>query len=288
MHSRIALLPGSNHHEHFTNRQDMCSYNFIQDDDGTFEAVFVGCDGCSQSTQSEVGAGLVANYAVERLTDRVHDMADPGSAYQVIHDLYDDIVIYLRGLIALQPYGATYLERLDEEQQGGRRFLLEPYDRLYSVYRWIGNHLLFTIVGAHISRMGVVGFQRGDGGYQVDDVLHVEDHRNVPPYIAYQFFPLQKLDEGQAYLQHKSELPPPGFTIHDYPQAKKVAVFSDGMPLERIHQVWELADPLMQWESRRNRLQKAARQWHRDGELNDDLFLGVFVLPEDDVDVDNT
>ncbi len=237
----------------------------------------VGCDGCSQSAMSEVGAGLVAYYAAETLADLVAD-------YGMVDDtalelLYTAIGEYLRGLIALQPNGAFYLDKLDEEAAGGAPLLLESDARLKQVYNWIANNLLFTIVGAYIGVEGVLVFQRGDGGYCVGDKIHIENYNDLPPYIAYMFFPKIIMEEGRQQWQTRNAanaLPPPGFKSRYFPQATRAAIFSDGMPVGRLGEVWGLADPVEQWDFLENRLVDEVRQWHQEGDVCDDLFLAVF------------
>lgn len=281
LRARIALMPGSNHHANFVNRQDMCRASFVRVN-GELEAVFVGCDGCSASASSEIGAGLTAHFAAETLLGLVQScpVVDDVSAYHVLEILYRRIAAYLWDLIALQPQGRYYLERLDAETHGSDNLDIEADDRLFHVFHWIMDNLLFTIVGAYVGSDGIMVFQRGDGGCCVDDTLHVEDFRNVPPYLAYQFFPKRQLNIGADQMRQRNlpaELPPAGFTGAYFSGARRVAVFSDGMPRQHLDSIWDLVDPVDKWDYVRNRLQKEARRWHRNGELDDDLFLGVFV-----------
>lgn len=242
----------------------------------------MGCDGCSGSVASEIGAGLAAYFAAEALCDLVQTcpVTDETSANLAAVMLYERVMAYLRDLIAIQPHGRHYLECLDAEQHNGHDVVLDNDVRLQRVYNWILDNLLFTMVGAYVGQHGILAFQRGDGGCCVDDTPHTEDYRNVPPYLAYAFVPRCELERGEAHLRkrnHSAKLPPPGFTTTYTPDARRVALFSDGMPMQHVDSVWSLVDPVDQWEFRRNRVQKAARQWQRNGELHDDLFLGVFV-----------
>ena len=272
--ARYGLMPGSGHHEKFTNRQDMCHIRFIRNPE--MEAVFVGCDGCSSSSSSELGAGLTAYFATERLIQLIlqEQPSTELEAKRVLDCLHRDILGFLRGLIALQPGGREYLDRLDDEQHDGRDLVIDDSAEMHRIYNWIAHNLLFTVVGGYFGSDGAIAFQRGDGGYCLDNDVHTEDHNNIPPYIAYAFFPKRILDQG------RTELPAPGFTSTYKPNAKCLAIFSDGMPLDRMDEVWGLVDPIDRWDFNRNRLQKTMRQWFREGELYDDLFLAVLTREE--------
>ncbi|GAB4517357.1 MAG: hypothetical protein OHK0046_23860 [Anaerolineae bacterium] len=277
LYTRFTLLPGAHHHQSFHNRQDMYHAAFVRTEHGDVEVAVVGCDGCSQSSNAEIGAGLAAYYAAETLVDLVsaYGMED-GTAVDLLHSAMRE---YLRGIIALQPHGAFYLERLDAERHGGPPMDVDSDYRLQQVLNWIGNHLLFTVVGAYFGTGGLLTFQRGDGGYAADDNVYVEDHRDMPPYMAYMFFPRQKIAEGEARLRERNlpGLPPPGFNSCYTPEVKRAAIFTDGMPTGYIPAVWELLDPVDQLEYRPDRLSREARKWLREGLLRDDLFLAAFL-----------
>lgn len=283
--ARLTLFPGTQHHNNFRNRQDMSHLALRTLDNGRIVAAVVGCDGCSQGTTSEVGAGLVAYFAAEKLLQIIENipLIDSDAARNIQDLLYQEILTYLRSLIALQPGGPQYLAYLDTEEEA-EALEIEQDAALYSVYCWLQENLLFTVVGAYIGEQGVMIFQRGDGGYAVDELVHTEDHHNLPPYLAYHFFPKYKLHEAELRLQARNlapVLPAPGFTGDYFPGAKRVAIFSDGMPVNNIPEIWALADPLDQWDFRRNCLAKAARRWFREGELADDLFLAVFTREDE-------
>lgn len=290
--ARVAMMPGVRHHGHYANRQDMCHIVLVKNPNGGTEAAFVGCDGCSQSATSEVGAGLVSHFLAEKLVKYVADNDMRQDHTYIRKSLYDDMMDYMRGLIALLPYGEEYLHKLDTEEMGGPELDVDNEPRLKRVYRWVIENMLFTVVGAYVSTNGVMTFQRGDGGYYVDGDVHTEDHKNMPPYPAYGLVPSKKISpEGSTAATMfirglNPTLPPPGFTGKYFEAGQRVAVFSDGMPTERIDEVWELTDPVTDWDSQRNLLQKQVREWFRSEELRDDLFLGVFTRePVEDWDV---
>lgn len=270
--------------EHLNNRQDMIGQRFVYRS-GNLEVAQIICDGCTGSSTSEVGAGVFSQLGAIYLSELVgqYGLTSP----VVGHRLYQWFQVTMRHFIELHPFGSYYLGMLDRSRSGGPAMPIDEESELREVYEWIQRNLLFTVVASYIGNEGTLTLRRGDGGFWVDGVLNVANYENAPPYIGYHFFSQEKYEAGVAALASEGKhviTPPPEFEATFYERANRVAMFSDGMPLDRMSEIWEMLIPVTDWATtERNKLQKRMNAWwleSKEGKyvIADDLIISAFDL----------
>jgi hypothetical protein len=271
--------------ENLKNRQDMIGQHFVVSNSGHLEVSQIICDGCSGSSTSEVGAGIFAQLGSVYLAELVRQF---GLTSPVVgHRLYQWFQTTMRHLIELHPNGSYYLGMLDRSRAGGPPMPVDEETELRQVYDWIQSNLLFTVVASYVGEAGTLTLRRGDGGFWVDGVTNIINYDNAPPYMGYHFFSKEKFEAGVAALVSDGKqisTPPPEFEATFYPGASRIAMFSDGMPIDHIEEIWDTLIPVTDWANiLRNKLQKRMNAWwleSEDGEylLADDLIISAFDL----------
>lgn len=240
--------------------QDAIATQFVTNGN-TLDVSFVLHDGSSDGRYSESAAHLLAEPAAIELARAISQHGIESA--DVESHMYTWYIANMHKLIAVHPYGEFYLAALQMAQSGRETDVDKDY-RLSTVHNWIKNHLQFTVVMGYFSPKGLRTLIRGDGGFMIDDRLVVNNFDNVAPYLAYIFYSQGKIQKGIAALVddgHKVVSPPPGFDSNFYPNAKQVAAFTDGMPTGKLNEVWDLLDPIQDWDKKRNRLQTRFRSY---------------------------
>ncbi len=248
------------------NCQDMSGINFTTHSSGVHQVSFAIHDGSSDAKSSEVGAGLFAQWAAIQLSLTMQKYTRPEL---VAENMYLWYLATMRDLIGLHPLGKVYLSKLELCQAHGTRIDRDPqWPQLRQVYDWIKNNLLFCIILGHFNPEGFLGLRRGDGGFCIDSEIDIIEYDDVPPYLAYHFFPQERLTDGVTALLARGkevQTPPPGFDCVYRPDTQHVAGFSDGMPIKRLDQIWNLLTPVELWDQRRNKLNETlVRKWWRE------------------------
>jgi hypothetical protein len=163
----------------------------------------IGCDGCGEGNNSEVGAQLLCHYALGEI-NHFHSLGYV--ADQIVNQLFGSIIRFIQVQILQIPRLLSLT-------------LPEYHD---AVACYIKHYWLATIVGFVIQEdIGII-FSCGDGIYVIDsEIVHI-DQNNTPQYIAYCALPHQKIITLDAI--------PDKFTIHKFePKAvSRIMVASDG------------------------------------------------------------
>lgn len=282
----VAQVPGPHHIQNSTNRQDMYGWVFRALENGGVRATVVLTDGGTPGKNSEVGAGEIAQNSAIKLDSLVN--VHGYKPKRIAMELNAHIMKVMRDMVENLEGGAEYLHRLDEETrrlaQLGRPaqlsdFYFDVNDDLSMkmISDWVQDNLLFTYVAVVSAPEGAMVFQRGDGGTKIDGELYVEDYNNVNPYFGYALTSPKLLFQGDQRLQSQ------GFDLTRYrsaafefltrsiPGAKKVALFSDGMPLDHIDVFFDYVQPIDR--QGRNKAQVHLRKLLRQSMLQEEVFV---------------
>ena len=161
-----ASVPGAEHRRSDRPNQDALTWRRSDD-----AVVAVVTDGCGSGTHSELGARLGAHLWATCTLDRLGRGQHPDDP-QLWNDVSGDV------LTGLGPLVATLGQDRGEA---------------------IGAHLLFTVVGAVITKHRVAVVAIGDGLVVVNDTVHglgpFPDNR--PPYLGYGLLPGRSCPEPQ-------------------------------------------------------------------------------------------
>lgn len=291
-----AQVYGPPHLRKSTNRQDMLGWVFRQREDGEIVTSVVICDGGSPGNSSEVGAGIVSQKAAIKLDALVEQYGNRPA--RIATELHAYVMLLMRNEVADIHGGPEYLLRLDEEirnlAQLGRPaeeadfvFDIDDDPAMRQVGDWVQNNLLFTFVAVFNSPEGTMVFQRGDGGVYIDGEVVTQSFDNVNPYFGYALCAPKELYLGDKRLQEQ------GFDLTAYrnasrnlshavyPGAIRVALFSDGMPMELIEEFFKFTRSV--GSTGRNKAQKYLRQLLRLSMLDEEITVVESLLSRPDL-----
>lgn len=166
-------VTGSRHRMSGRNNQDGLS---IATSDDTICAVV--CDGCSSSSESEVGARMASRFiacaALKLMTE--------GSFRK----------------------GSEMLPSLEE---AALDFLRKFADSFSEKEKAIDDMLLFTIMGAIVSGSFATIFSIGDGAYSLNGKTAVIDENNSPNYLGYRIIPgFYAVEESAIHFAVREEI----------------------------------------------------------------------------------
>lgn len=211
---RKAKHVGRGHIRKGTNCQDANAF-FKGVIKGQETIIAIGCDGCSEGTDSEVGATLGTQFMIRE----VLGLLNKGVPVNVVPDvLYQRLLEFLRGITV-----------------NGYDFL-SPRDKV----NFIRDHLLFTVVGCIVTEEEAILFSAGDGTFVINDEIVFIKQNNAPYYPAYHLV-------ERSYLEASASDLPATFatSIVDRSSLKKLAVGSDAWHDERklLQEIWEFNNP---------------------------------------------
>ena len=226
---------GRTHLLEYKNRQDACTiFNGL-----VFNrpiAIGVVCDGCSEGSNSEVGAQIGVSFLI-RDTRSLLDMGVPVRVIPNI--LYQRLIEFLRQLV--DGYN-----------------LESPVERA----NFVKNNLLFTVVGFIVTKETSVIFFAGDGTIVIDDLVRHLESNNLPIYPGYHLI-------DRNLLVNPSPLPN---TFDTLPlitkQFKRLAIGSDAWKDESdlLKEIWGYKHPAG--------LQRKLNQWSKtDKRFKDDVTI---------------
>ncbi len=162
------------------------------------------CDGCGSGINSEVGARLGAAYLGQQIESLLKSRT---SLDKIPHILHKRILGFFKGMLGQI-----------------------PFDSASSRNNFIGDNLLFTILGFIYTEDEVIIFAQGDGVLVVNDQVTVRDENNQPNYIAYDL------------VGRQSE-----FDVFKFAGAlvSKLAISSDALVDEQdfVGELWENSHP---------------------------------------------
>jgi hypothetical protein len=163
--------------------------------------VAVVCDGCGSGKNSEVGAKIGARLVVDAIVNRIALKA------------------------ASSPGIPQTFEQVESIMEWARKSTIATltslaYDLGDSFKQAVEDYLLFTVVGAVVTKSRSWLFCIGDGvmyldGDKID--IGVKDGSNAPPYLAY------------AMVESKIGKDGPKFTIYPMPTFKHALIGTDGV-----------------------------------------------------------
>lgn len=161
------VRPGHYHLYRGTNCQDAAALAAISAHSGVAEIVVgVGCDGCGEGQNSEMGALALTSYIVRECLQHHFRGRSP---VQAVDHLFYSIIQFIDANVRLTVplYG-------------------DPARDAAEIAEFIKHHWLATIMGFILTKDQSVRFWCGDGTFKIDDedVVCI-DQNNTPRYIAY-------------------------------------------------------------------------------------------------------
>ena len=146
---------------------------------GEKSLIGIGCDGCSSSLDSEVGAKLLSRYIAEHL--RIWLDVACIKKHKKIINLIEELTI-------------EYIKKTTEVFTDSR----EALDRM----------MLATIMGIVMTKEWTTVFSCGDGVFSVNGVVQIIDQQNYPLYLSYKVNPKNYLiDEKKISFTALREIP---------------------------------------------------------------------------------
>ncbi|MHA2279597.1 MAG: protein phosphatase 2C domain-containing protein [Promethearchaeota archaeon] len=249
---------GHHHLYKGANCQDAACLAAIPASNGFGEIVIgVGCDGCGEGQNSEMGAIALANYILRECLQH-HSRGRAPS--KILEYLFYSVVQFVDTNVRLTV-----------------PFYGDPSRDAVEVAEFIKNHWLATILGFILTPEQSLIFWCGDGVFKVDDgdLLYI-DQENVPKYIGY-----NSLYRPQSVGVADDNIPTQFFWEEIYPQ-ERVMVASDGFTtfnqdkLAAAREKEELPDELdgQQWGKKG---QFGLKKWMNSrsdrGYFDDDCFI---------------
>lgn len=237
-----AQIIGRSHLLSGRNSQDALSVGSLEIDG---KNIFYGviCDGCSEGTDSEVGAKLAVSYLGRQIEILVKSKVPVQKIPIILHKRMLDFLKKVLGRISFE----------------------SPESRI----NYIKNNFLFTIV-AFICAEETTIFAQGDGVIIVNGEVIVRDEQNKPSYIGYELV-------DRKFLSPEAHVLPQSFDVNIYPteSISKLAIASDslGNELEVVPSLWGNDKPIS--------LQKKVNVWSLvEHKFSDDL--SIIILESSD------
>ncbi len=224
---RIGSVPGYAHSRKLINNQDASVASSVTIGDSTyhFGAVFDGCTGGrGKQSKTEVGATLLAAF------------------------FRSEIPMILAAHTALSDVpGILYQRSIGYFGSIARSTVMGAPDTLW---QFVQNHLLCTILGYIADEEQLLFFSAGDGVLVVNDTVTIINQDNKPLYLAYHLLDSRSIGKVQL---------PTSFVTTAFPRkdVSRFAVSTDGLANvatengEHLHGVWNYEPGA-----------KAGLQWH--------------------------
>lgn len=250
---RRATHIGRSHLLNFTNCQDALA---LFDGELNYQRLIIGivCDGCSEGTNSEVGANLASAYLIREIVQ----LLKQGVPATVIPNLlYTGLVDFLRGILS----GYSFANSNDR-------------------VAFIRDNMLFTVVGFIMTDNETVVFITGDGTIIVNDDVTFVDANNRPSYPGYHLVERSALEVDASAL-------PTNFDVEVFStdEVFRLAIGSDAWADEPqlIDQIWGYKHPAG--------LQRRINQWSKtDKKFRDDVSIitvEIIETPETEEEIQN-
>ncbi len=203
---RQASIPGREHIRLWRNNQDGIKTGrvVIEKREYLFGVI---SDGCSEGEHTEVGAKLLAEWAIAEMALLLSAGVAP---IQIPTMLFQRAINYLRGIA-----GQTVLDHSE------------------TVVNFIKDYLLCTFLAYVIGEENCLIFWAGDGVVVVNDYIHRISQENKPTYLAYHVI-------GRMYLEEPDKALSDRFTLWRFPTDKvqRLAICTDGMEESALPLLW--------------------------------------------------
>jgi hypothetical protein len=205
---KAGSVPGKDHLFRQANCQDRYRCATFEHNGQWYQAGVV-CDGCGSLDGSEVGAALLAEFAI---AETVRLVREGFSFEKLAPRLYRNSLTFLSklsGLVAGEQVANEFVVRF----------------------------LLATLLGFVVSTEETLVFAAGDGFIIINDDIECRDEANRPRYLAYDLLdPAQYLDLPPRRANFECRLLPTA-------EVARLAVWTDGFDPALKEEIWNLAGP---------------------------------------------
>jgi len=226
-------------HDHIFERKNLQDFCKIATVNNTTYGII--CDGCSEGTNSEIGANLLGTFILKKLQQlNAQQQIKSDLATILTHSVYTYIDEFLRNLMIFD--------------------ISEQVD-------FIKNNLLATFIFFIIDDINTLIGRCGDGVIVINNDVIKFDQDNSPHYLAYGNIPDKYLTQSRTKLS--------GIEIRNYltVNVKRLIIGSDGLTPLINHDKYHISDL---YGTKGRQLQRRINVWQNEKLFNDDVCCAVF------------